>query len=208
MAGKLLDFRQCEVLYFLPLSFVHRFVGRAGQEDALTSLFGSRDWVGAVELSGPERGAFLLSLFERQLAEAAHVKHVRSFRLETEDGNDYRLVFGLAHDKGLEIAKDAMWRVDPVAGTAYRATTDTGQEVLFTPESLLDTAPLLAELRAHFGTSWFTTSEAERCTLIHTPFRKAHLRKQTLWPAERAGTLEVQRAGSSGFRDARMRFVR
>lgn len=208
IAGRLLDFPQCEVLYFLPLSFVLRFVGRAGQEDALTALFGSREWEGAVELSGPKRSAFLLDLFERQLARAANVKHVRSFRLETEDGNDYRLVFGLGHDKGLEIAKDAMWQVDPVAGTSFRATTDTGQEVLFTPETLLDTAPLLAELRARFGTDWFTTSDAERCTLINTPFRKGHLIKRTLQPAEKAGALLVERVpGSTGFQGARMRFL-
>jgi hypothetical protein len=195
------------VLFFLPLSFVHRFVGREGQAAALTSLFDCDDWRRAATLTGEPRRAFLLDLFERQLGNNASVDHVRSFQLRTQDGNDYRLVFGLGHRKGLEIAKDAMWKVDPVGGTSYTATTESGQEVLFTPDELVDTSALLAELRTRFGTKSFTIEQAEECTLIDTPFRKGHLRRRTLQPAERNGTLEVDRPGRSGYERARMRFV-
>lgn len=207
LTGRLLDFPRCEVLFFLPLSFVHRFVGREGQETALTALFGCEDWRQATALSGDARRAYLLELFERQLASNASVEHVRSFQLRTQDGNDYRLVFGLGHRKGLEIAKDAMWKVDPVSGTSYTATTESGQEVLFTEDELVDKAPLLAELRAKFGTAWFTIEQAEECTLFDTPFRKGHLRRRTLQPAERDGTLQVERPGRSGYQGARLRFV-
>lgn len=207
LAGRLLNFPRCEVLFFLPLSFVHRFVGREGQETALTSLFDSEEWRDAIPLSGEARSRFLLELFERQLSKNAGVEHVRSFQLRTQDGNDYRLVFGLGHAKGLEIAKDAMWRVDPVNGTTYTATTETGQEILFAPDELVDTSPLLRELRARFGTEWFTIEQAEQCTLIDTPFRKAHLRKRTLQPAEQAGAVDVQRRGRTGYPGAKLRFV-
>jgi three-Cys-motif partner protein len=131
LAGRLLDFPRCEVLFFLPLSFVHRFVGRDGQDVALTSLFNSDEWREAIPLRGADRRQFLLELFERQLGQTASVEHVRSFQLRTQDGNDYRLVFGLGHTKGLELAKDAMWGVDPVRGTSYTTTTEAGQEILF-----------------------------------------------------------------------------
>ncbi|HEX2160475.1 MAG TPA: three-Cys-motif partner protein TcmP [Thermoleophilaceae bacterium] len=207
LTGRLLDFPRCEVLFFLPLSFVHRFVGRDGQDVALNSLFNTDEWREAIALSGADRRQFLLELFERQLGQMASVEHVRSFQLRTQDGNDYRLVFGLGHTKGLELAKDAMWGVDPVGGTSYTATTEAGQEVLFAPDDLVDTAPLLRELRAKFGDAWFTIEQAEECTLIDTPFRKGHLRQRTLQPAEREGVIEVQRPGSRGFRDAKLRFV-
>ncbi|HTB51110.1 MAG TPA: three-Cys-motif partner protein TcmP [Solirubrobacteraceae bacterium] len=206
LTGRLTGFPRCEVLYFVPLSFVHRFVGRDGQEAALTSLFGSEQWRGAIDLSGDERRAYLLELFERQLSAGAHVEYVRSFQLHTEDGNDYRLVFGLGHRKGLEIAKDAMWAVDPVGGTSFAATTESGQEVLFAPAELLGTGPLLAELRAKFGRDWFTIEQAEQCTLIDTPFRIGQLRRDTLAPAVREEVLEIQRPGRSGFKGARLRF--
>jgi hypothetical protein len=206
LTGRLLDFPRCETLFFLPLSFVHRFVGRDGQETALTSLFGSEEWREAIGLTGAARSTFLLDLFERQLANNAGVEYVRSFQLRTQDGNDYRLVFGLGHRKGLEIAKDAMWKVDPVGGTSYVATTESGQEVLFAPTQLEDTRPLLAQLRARSGIEWFTIEQAEDCTLLETPYRKGHLRQRTLQPAERDGVLEVERPGRTGFEGARMRF--
>jgi hypothetical protein len=149
----------------------------------------------------------LLGLFESKLAETGEVKYVRSFQLRTQDGEDYRLVFGLGHRKGLEIAKDAMWKVDPVSGTSYRATTESGQEVLFAPRDLVDTSPLLAELRSKFGSDWFTIEQAEECTVFDTPFRVGQLRRDTLGPAERAGVLQVERPGRSGFKGARTRFT-
>jgi three-Cys-motif partner protein len=206
VTGRLLDFPRCEVLYFLPMSFVHRFVARSGQEKALTSLFGTDEWKTAIDLDGEERTNFLLNLFERRLSASEGAEFVRSFQLRTLDGQDYRLVFSLGHVKGLELAKDAMWKVDPVAGTTYRAETESGQEVLFSAVHV-DTRPLLEELRSQFGTNQFTIAQADRVTLVNTPFRKAHLRKQTLAPAERAGELVVQRTGPHGYKDAKLRFT-
>ncbi|HEX5761879.1 MAG TPA: three-Cys-motif partner protein TcmP [Solirubrobacterales bacterium] len=195
LAGRFLTFERCEALIFLPLNYLVRFVGREGQENAMTSLFGSERWREAIKMKGEEKGAFLLGLFEEQLGSRGDVKHVRSFELRTADGNDYRLVFATPHDKGLELMKDAMWSVDPVEGTRYVATrTDEGQEVLF--QSDVDTQPLLEHLRKKFQGKWFTIEEAERATLLETPYRvSGHLKGKTLAPAEKAGQVEVDRSG-------------
>lgn len=173
LAGKFLAFDRCEALIFLPLTYLVRFVARAGQEDAMNSLFGSERWREAIQMDGDERGAFLLGLFEEQLGSQGNVKFVRSFALRTADGNDYRLVFASPHEKGLELIKDAMWSVDPVAGIRYIATrTDDGQEVLFTPDpDSVDTSALLTHLRDKFGTDWFTIEQAQQATLLETPLR-------------------------------------
>jgi three-Cys-motif partner protein len=210
LAGRFLAFERCEALIFLPLNYLVRFVGREGQERAMAALFGSERWREAVKLAGQERGAFLLGLFEEQLGSQGNVKHVRSFELRTADGNDYRLVFASPHDKGLELIKDAMWSVDPAEGTRYIATrTADGQEVLFTSDdSAVNTGPLLEHLRGKFGTEWFTIEEAEEATLFETPFRKGHLKRKTLAPAEKAGKIEVDRSdGQKQFKGVRIRFV-
>lgn len=208
VTGRLLELPRCEALVFLPLSFVERFVGRAGQERALTSLFGCEEWREAIPLGGKDRERFLLALFERQLRTAAGVAHVRSFQIVTQDGRDYRLVFGLGHEKGLEKAKDAMWKVDPLGGVKYRAETTTGQEVLLGLGALMNSAPLLAHLRERFSTEWFTIEAAERSVNLETPFRKEHLRSLALKPAEAAGELEVDRTGPRGYpKRTRLRFV-
>ncbi len=191
LTGRFLDFPRSEALFFLPLSFIHRFVGRAGQENALEALFDSDRWREAVSLEGSERRAFLIRLFEEQLRRQGQVKHVKSFELHTRDGNDYRLVFASGHDRGLELMKEAMWSVDPVAGTSYVARTDTGQLVLF--GGPVDTRPLLAELRAAFGSRWFTIIQAEEVTLRTEFLASRHLKKMTLLVAEQQGALEVLR---------------
>lgn len=207
LTGRLLSFPRCEVLIFLPLSHVNRFVGRDGQDRALNALFGCEAWRDAIPLEGAARREFLLALFERQLAASPTVKHVRSFQLRTQDGNDYRLIFGVGHDVGLDLAKTAMWKVDPVAGTSYAARTETNQEILFS--LTVDTAPLLAALRMHFGTDWFTIDAAVTYTRLGTPYRVEHLRQKTLNPAIKGGTLDVVRAaGTRGLDGARLRFLR
>ena len=208
--GRFLNFPRSETLFFLPLSFIHRFVGRAGQETALTALFDTDEWRNAIALEGEERRAFLLDLFRRKLEQQGNVKHVASFQLVTRDGNDYRLVFGTGHERGLELMKRAMWSVDPIAGARYVARTDTGQEVLFQP--VVDTDPLLAELLNAFGHQWFTVKDASQVTLLRTPFlHDRHLKGPTLARAEKAGLIEVERAKGkrvgSFADDVRMRFV-
>jgi three-Cys-motif partner protein len=210
LAGRFLDFPRSEALFFLPLSFVHRFVGREGQEEALTSLFDTDRWKDAIPMGGDERRAYLLNLFVEQLRRQGQVNYVTSFELRTHDGNDYRLVFATGHQKGLELMKSAMWSVDPLQGTRYTAHTETGQQVLFQRD--VDTGPLLEELRAAFGSNWFSVSDASMA-MLETPYvPSSHLKRRTLAPAEMADVLEVnrpegQRRGT--FTDeVTMRFVR
>jgi three-Cys-motif partner protein len=191
LTGRLLDFPRSEALFFLPLSYIHRFVGRTGQETALTSLFDTEEWRDAIPLSGDKRREFLVRLFERQLQRQGQVKHVISFELRTKDGNDYRLIFASGHPAGRRAMKQAMWKVDPQQGTRYVAHTDTGQEVLF--KSAVDTRPLLDELRRAFGNRWFSPAEARSVTELTLFLEDSHLKTLTLVPAEENGIIEVRR---------------
>jgi three-Cys-motif partner protein len=209
LTGRFLNFPRSEALFFLPLSFIHRFVGREGQETALTALFDTEQWREAITLDGEARRTFLIRLFEDQLRKQGQVNHVRSFELHTHDGNDYRLVFATGHDRGLELMKQAMWSVDPAAGTRYEAHTETGQAVLFGP--VVDTAPLLQELRTTFGIGWFTIRQAQEVTLRTDFLVSGHLKRMTLLPAEKDGVLVVERPpgrkAGSFTDDVKMRFA-
>lgn len=208
LAGRFLAFQRCEALVYMPLPFVNRFVGRAGQDEALDALFGTDRWREAIPLKGAERIQFLHELFQEQLRFGSPDRLVRSFEIPTAEGSGYRLYCTTGSEKGLEKMKEAMWRADPLAGERYTDTTD--ELVLFEPEA--DTGPLLRALRAHLGTEAFTIEQAERFTLLHTPYLPAsHLKTRTLAPAERAGHIEAlserkrARTYPSG---TRMRFTR
>jgi three-Cys-motif partner protein len=208
LTGRFLNFPRSEALFFLPLSFVHRFVGRQGQEGAMNNLFDSERWREAIPLDGAERSNFLLGLFEVQLQRQGQVKYVRTFSLHTKDGNEYCLVFATGHVRGLNLMKTAMWTVDPIQGTSYTARTESGQQVLFVPEP--DTGPLLEELRNSFGSKWFSVPQACEA-MIATPYvPEKHLKKRTLVPAEKSGALLVRRPDGKRAGvftdDVRMRF--
>lgn len=95
-------------------------------------------------------------------------------------------------DQGLRKMKDAMWKVDPVAGASFRDSTLADHPVLFQESTAFD--ELERMLREHFGDGWFAIKDAERFALLETPFRdNAHLKRPTLKPAEDRGALEVER---------------
>jgi len=189
LTGTFLQFDRCEVLVYMPLPFVVRFVGRDGQDGAMATLFGTDAWRHAVHLHGDQRKAFLHDLFRDQL-HAHGCGFVRSFEIRSGPNSGYHLFFGTSHPLGLEKMKEAMWSLDPVAGQSFSDSTNSDQLVLFQPE--VDTGPLLQALRMRFGTAPFTIDDAAQFTLLDTPYvPSSHLRRKTLVPAENEGRIEV-----------------
>jgi three-Cys-motif partner protein len=188
LTGRFLRFDRCEVLIYVPLPWINRFLSREGQGTALTSFFGTDRWRDAVELAGDDRIRFLHDLFKAQLETQCELDYVRSFEIVTAKNRGYHLFFGTKELKGLEKMKDVMWSVDPASGDRFRDSTIKGLMPLFEPEP--DTGPLGDALRNRFASTVFTIDEAERFTLIDTPYKKSHLKRKTLAPLEKAGELE------------------
>ena len=190
LTGSILQFERCEVLIYLPIPHINRFIGVEGQERAMTALFGSERWREALELDeGEDRRAFLHDLFRDQLKREGGVKYVRSFENVTKSGGGYHLFFGTDHEKGLELMKEAMWKIDPIAGSQYRDSTRSDQLILLEHEP--DIEPLLQVLRERFGDNPFGIEEAELFTLVETPYLAKHLREPILKPLEKGKELEV-----------------
>ncbi|MGH3950806.1 MAG: three-Cys-motif partner protein TcmP [Pseudonocardiaceae bacterium] len=189
LTDRLLRFRRCEALVYMPLPFVTRFIRRDGQEQAMDNLFGCSDWRNAIPLNGAERRDYLHDLFRDQLAaEGDEDRIVRSFEVPTASGTGYYLFFTTTHEKGIEAMKDAMWAADPFEGQRFRDTTVRDQLVIFKPD--VSTGPLLQALRERFGAEPFTIEEAVSFTLRDTAYKRGHLKRNTLAPAERDGQLE------------------
>jgi three-Cys-motif partner protein len=189
LTGNIMQFARCEVLIYVPLPHVHRFLGMPAQENALDSLFGTDAWRAARELTGSARRQFLHDLFREQLRAQAGIKYVRSFEIVTKSGTGgYHLFFGTGNEKGLALMKEAMWKIDPVEGRGFRDSTESDQLVLM--EDKPDLAPLEQALRAHFGSEPCSIDDIELFTLTETPFLPQHVRS-ILKPLEKSGGLEV-----------------
>jgi three-Cys-motif partner protein len=211
LSGRFLQFDRCEVLIYVPLRHVNRFVGRTGQERAMNTLFGTDEWKQARALSGATRLRFLHDLFSDQLKKECGLTYVRSFEIvsSANPASGYTLCFGTKHLLGLEKMKESMWDIDPVEGQRYKDTTSAGMQPLFEQE--VDTTLLRDALIDHFGTSPFTIEDACEFTVIETPYIRSHVKKRTLKPLEADGKLEVltERNRKGTYPDrTRMRFIR
>ena len=190
LTTSILGFRRCEVLIYVPLPHIHRFVGRSGQEKAMGALFGNEKWKEAVGLRGADRRQFLHDLFREELRDQGEISYVRSFEIVTKNGTGgYHLFFGTDHESGLNAMKTAMWGIDPVEGRRFRDSTKADQLVMLDPEPDFET--LAAAMREHFAERSFTIEEAESFALTETPYLPTHIRKGCLVPAEEEGELAV-----------------
>jgi three-Cys-motif partner protein len=190
LTASILEFRKCEVLIYVPLPSINRWISLPAQEPAMTALFGSEDWKDALKLHGKDRRKFLHDLFRVQLLRQGEVQFVRSFEIVTKNGTGgYHLFFGTGHEKGLKAMKTAMWGVDPQEGRSFRDSTGSDQLVLMEPDP--DLGRLDKMMRAHFGESEFSIEDAERFALTETPYLPTHVRRGCLVPAERADELGV-----------------
>jgi three-Cys-motif partner protein len=193
LSGRFLQFDRCEVLIYVPLLFINRFLSRPEQENALTTLFGSDEWKAARYLRGEARLQLLHNLFQTQLKRVCGLDYVRSFEIVTAHRNSgYHLFFGTKHELGLQKMKEAMWRIDPAAGQQFADSTSGDQTTLFQPEP--NTTQLRSALRGHFGDGAFSIDDAERYALIETPYLPSHVKIRTLKPLEMAGQIEIVRA--------------
>jgi hypothetical protein len=209
LTASIMQFNRCEVLMYVPLPFVNRFVELSDQEPAMTNLFGTDEWKGAWKLEGRERLDFLRELFQRRLTEEGGIEYVRSFEIITKGGRTgYDLFFATGHEIGLNAMKRAMWSLDPTEGRKFRDATESGQQVLI--EEAPDFASLKQAMREHFGNDAFTIDDAERFALVSTPFLPTHIRKAVLVPAETQDELEVltgRKKRNTYPKGTRMRFV-
>ncbi len=180
---------RCEVLIYVPFPFIVRFLDQASVSPAFTNLYGDERWREALPLVGHARTEKLHDLYLDVLSESA--RFVRSFEVATAEGQGYHLFFASNHPLGLEKMKEAMWKVDPGAGSRFRDSTRRDQMVLFEPEP--DPGMLEKLLRAQFGGRAVDISAVERYVVLETPFLRSHLRRLALRPGEAKGWIKAAR---------------
>lgn len=194
----LLSSDKCEVLFNFMYDSVNRFVAdtRPGIARHFADLFGTTqdEHQAAAELSGQARKEFLRDLYAQQLLSEGGFKFVRSFELMDVDRGRtaYFLMFGTRHPKGLEVMKDAMWSLDPVAGARFTGFAGD-QQMLFEKEPNVE--PLRHALLEQFAGQSVTVDAIERFVIEETDYKTTHYKKRVLKPLEEEAivTCESQR---------------
>jgi hypothetical protein len=194
----LLSFDRCELFVNYMVDHVNRFATAGNVDRHLDELFGTSDYKSVGTQQGKSRQEYLHDLYGQQLTKVCKFTYVQSFAMINKTGHiGYYLFHGTRDVKGVELMKNAMWKVDP--GGGYRFSDRlAGQDVLFS-EADVDTTPLRQALVRRFAGKRVAITTLEEFTLVNTPYRKPHLRKPVLTPMEKDRIISVERPGKSGF---------
>jgi three-Cys-motif partner protein len=188
LVRRLVQYRRIELFIYWDYNSMNRFSTAGTAVDPhLEALFGTDDFKNAPPAGHPSRKQFLHDLYERQLRNVCGFDYVQSFEMVKSDNHTgYYLFFCTRDLTGFDRMKSAMWKVDPVGGRRF---TDVlaGQTVLFQED--VDTAPLQAELRAHFAGRTVSIKEVTDFVIGHTPYVSAHVKRKTLVPMQTEGLI-------------------
>lgn len=174
LIARLLNCRKCEVFITFMAGFVKRFLDEL-REPVLTELFGTEEWKKARDISdSTEKETFLLSLYERQLQKLGGAPFVRSFGMIGEQNQIiYYLVFATKHPKGLEVMKDAMWKVDRTGKYKFSDITGFQQSLLIDYENEPSWVPSAAKaVFLKFIGQTVSDDQIFEFIIINTPFPK------------------------------------
>jgi three-Cys-motif partner protein len=187
---RLLSFNKCEVFLNFMYDWVTRFVDNPEQQDNFKRLFGTDAYRAAAKLSGRHRFDFLLNLYKSQLRKHCRFQFVQSFEMIHASGHVGNvLIYGTRNLEGVRVMKDAMWKVDPGAGTQF-SDRFYGQEVLFTGNNV-EVAPLRGAILQHFVGREVRIEEVIEFVLTETPYAYGHWNRLVLNLLEKEGAIKV-----------------
>jgi len=129
--SQILKNEKSEVYISFMTDWIDRFKQEPEFEAHLEGLFGCDEWRGAMKLATPrERRRFLFDLYAARLKKAG-AKHVVHFDLRRGATVVYSIFFATGSDVGCDKMKEAIWKADPAAGSAFIPANESALD-LFT----------------------------------------------------------------------------
>jgi three-Cys-motif partner protein len=131
LIGRMMLYDKCEVLITFMSGFVNRFNDEL-REDVLDELFGAPKWREGREIKNPdERRKFWIDTYVKQLIDMGNAKFTLSFEMIGKHNQTvYNLVYGTKHWRGIEVMKEAMYKVDRRGTYTFSDVTDVNQSFL------------------------------------------------------------------------------
>ncbi len=162
-----------EVLVTFGPNFLVRFGEQEQHAGAGDQAFGPTAWRDVLQQPSTEKKRYLVTQYRDSLHDAGFA-FTAVFELVDEQGQALYLMFGTNNRRGLEVMKDAMWKVDRAQGIRYRDPRDPSQTLLefdLDPQTATLGRMLLEQLRDEPRTVDFLRDFA----LLETVYRPQHV---------------------------------
>lgn len=156
----LIQIQPCEVLVNFMTGHIQRFIqsDNLSLQEGFRQLYDSEEYANRLaNLSGQEREDEMVFSYAERIGEVGGYRYVSTALVQnpTKDRTHYHLVYATRHIKGIEVFKTAERKALKLAPILRAKAKDrqnlakTGQQSLFQPEDIPDTAHL-ERLRDHF----------------------------------------------------------
>jgi three-Cys-motif partner protein len=165
--------KSSEVLVTFGTSFLTRFGEVAQHQETGDRAFGGAHWRAVTSQPSHAKKTFLVNAY-RETLNMAGFAHSLTFEMIDEAGHALFLIFGTNGPRGLEKMKDAVWRVDPIAGVSYRDPRDQDQTLLDLVAET-DKPSLGRMLLAELGDRTIDVEALRQYALFETVYRPEHV---------------------------------
>jgi len=123
---KIMAHPKSEVFITFMSGFIKRFLDDE-KAQALNRLFKTDEWKKIRDTPGP-REQQVLELYTKQLRACCNIKYLLSFKMINKFNQViYHLIFCTKHIRGLEVMKEAIWRVDKTGNFTFSDRIPTSQ---------------------------------------------------------------------------------
>lgn len=188
-----------EVLTYLDVRSPLRFAGKGLVDDHFEALFGSDQFLGAPLPGSPGRVQFFTDVYRDALVNQVGFRYTWSFLMRNAKKQPlYALVYATRNLKGLEVMKDAMWKVAPDGSYSFVAGR-AGQQVLLGDDTSVEI--LEAQLLERFSGSTVPIEQVQEFVLVDTDFRLGILKRRTLSPMQGRGLISTNHPRKGSFPD-------
>lgn len=176
----------CELFVLFSYNAIQRWTTFAGTRHSLTELFGTTDF--QLAPTGNGRKPFLRDLYARQIREICRFPYVLDFEMVNDSNRtSYFLFYATRHPKGVELMKEAMWKVDPNDGRMFSDLT-ADLEALIDPAEF-HAGKLQDLLSAQFAGRAVQFPEIKQYVLLGTTYPPSMVKKHALTPMQEAGRI-------------------
>ncbi|WP_024445386.1 three-Cys-motif partner protein TcmP [Mycolicibacterium iranicum] len=173
----------CELFVLFSYNAIQRWTSFEGTRHSLTELFGTTEFEQAPLGSG--RKEFLRDLYARQIRNLCNFPYVLDFEMvNAKNRTSYFLFYGTRHVRGLELMKEAMWKVDADNGRMFSDLT-ADLDTLFDP-STFHAQNLQDLIMRRFAGTTVSAREIKHFVLVDTDYPPSMMRKHGLIPLQAA----------------------
>ena len=182
----LLQAQGCELFVLFSYNAIQRWTSVDATCHSLTELFGTTEFQNVPTGSG--RKHLLRDLYARQIRDVCNFPYVLDFEMvNAKNRTSYLLFYATRHLKGVELMKEAMWKVDADNGRMFSDLT-ADMDPLFDP-STFHAQNLQDLIAAEFAQRTVQFPEIKQFVLVRTSYPPSMIKKHALTPLHVAGRI-------------------